>query len=180
MRSPSTELSHGVRSVELDGHVYDRDAVSGGYGVRPALLSEKLCVRRPQWTRDCCVLFDFTLVLEMVLMHIHVVSACAPLSSRREQNYKRSPYSGSSDRVRNVHLNGNVYYSNTVPGGFGVRPALFSEKLCVRRTQATRMVCAMSISTAGSAAIVQSQEVTACAPLSFRRNYAFAVLGVLV
>ena len=117
-----------MRHVNIDGSVDVLWAYTGGFGVRPALLSEKLCVRRPQWTRDCCVLFDFTLVLEMVLMHIHVVSACAPLSSQREQNYKRSPFSGNSYNLRLVDYTGGIGSAyGAVSGAFGVRPALFSE-----------------------------------------------------
>ena len=65
-----------------------------------------------------------------------------------------------------------------------MRPALFSDgeqNYSVRRTRAPTLVCAVSTLTVVSAvALLQSPAVTACAPLSFRRNYAFAVLGVLV
>ena len=41
MRSPYPVGSSGMRYVDLVGGLYNRDAVSGGFGVRPALLSER-------------------------------------------------------------------------------------------------------------------------------------------
>ena len=61
------------------------------------------------------------------IIRLTAVSACAPLSFQREQNYKRSPYSGVSNSVRGVEIAGVVHGPNALSGGLGVRPALFSE-----------------------------------------------------
>ena len=41
MRSPYPVGSSGMRYVDLVGGLYNRDTVSSGFGVRPALLSER-------------------------------------------------------------------------------------------------------------------------------------------
>ena len=173
MRSPYMSDSYRVRNVDFTGYVGQGiAALSGGFGVRPALLSEKLCVRRPQSSRMVCVLSNST-AMSTTVMQSRVDTACAPLSSQREQNYKRSPYSGDSRQVRYVPLFGLVYGYYAIYGGLGVRPALFSkgQNYSVRRPQATRILCAMSTSTAMSAtAAMQSPAASACAPLSSQRE----------
>ncbi len=69
------------------------------------------------------------LVVLAVLAQLQEVTACAPLSSQREQNYKRSPYSGYSNDVRHVNLTAYIGGEGTptYSGAYGVRPALFSE-----------------------------------------------------
>ena len=61
------------------------------------------------------------------IMRLLVVAACAPLSSQREQNYKRSPSTGNSQYVRGVSIASGIGGPGAVAGGYGVRPALFSE-----------------------------------------------------
>ena len=115
-------------------------------------------------------------------MQLLVVTACAPLSSQREQNYKRSPFSGNSYNLRLVDYTGGIGSAyGAVSGAFGVRPALLSEKLCVRRTQVIPIICVLSICTdmLVMLALLRSVAASACAPLSSQReqNYkAFAVL----
>ena len=190
-RSPYSANSYDMRDVFFNGSVHFTGyggAVSGGFGVRPALLSERnyafavlglfsscaICwsawpcyrcqcglagwrsrraprfllvgnritsVRRTQAPRIVCAMYTST-VMSTIVIQCLAASACAPLSSRREQNYKRSPYSSGSSHVRHVYLNGGVSYDNAVSVGYGVRPALLSEKLCVRRSQAIRIICA--------------------------------------
>ena len=79
----------------------------------------------------------------------------------------RSPSSGDSDRLRYVHLPGEIHDNYAILSGFGVRPALLSEKLCVRRTQVIRMLSAMSTSATLSLITIQSQVATACARSPF-------------
>ena len=68
------------------------------------------------------------LSLVTVAMRLLMAMACAPLSFRRET--MRSPYSGHSLGLRAVNLYGHVGYDGgtAVSSGFGVRPALLSER----------------------------------------------------
>ena len=105
------------------------NAIYGGLGVRPALFSDgeqNYSVRRPQINRILCNMSTLT-VISTVTMQLVAASACAPLSSRREQNYKRSPASDSSLGVYNVDLRLIIGGTSGSSGGNGVRPALFSE-----------------------------------------------------
>ena len=122
MRSPDSGYSNGVRYVNLNGGVSRDSAVSGGHGVRPALLSEKLCVRRPRSTRMMCVV-PYMMAVPTSSVQSVVASACAPLSFQRET--MRSPYSGDSYGVRGVNHYGYVNSHHAVSGGFGVRPLSF-------------------------------------------------------
>ena len=81
----------------------------------------------------------------------------------------RSPYSDHSLGLRAVNLYGHVGYDGgtAVSSGFGVRPALLSEKLCVRRTRRTRITRVMSGSMVISQAVGQWIPASAGAPLSF-------------
>ena len=76
---------------------------------------------------------------------ILALTACAPLSSQREQNYKRSPYSDASNAVRRIFRGGSADGYGALTGAVGVRPALFSEgqNYSVRRTQDIRIMCVM-------------------------------------
>ena len=180
MRSPYPVGSSGMRYVDLVGGLYNRDAVSGGFGVRPALLSEKLCVRRAQCIPIVRVIYIMMMAMSAVTgMRLPAASACAPLSFQRET--MRSPYSKDSYHVRFVNLDsgaGAGYGANA--SGFGVRPALLSEKLCVRRHLVTQIDCVMFIFRVKFMTIMLFLAASACAPLSFRRNYAFAVLRSFV
>ena len=145
-RSPYSGYSGYVRFVNLYGSVHYDSAVSGGFGVRPALLSEKLCVRRTQAIRQICALSILKAVSITTLVEESVeVSACAPLSFQRET--MRSPSLGYSYQVRYAAPTGYVKYGLSGVGGYGVRPALLSEKLCVRRTQVIHIICALRILT---------------------------------
>ena len=83
----------------------------------------------------------------------------------------RSPYSKDSYHVRFVNLDsgaGAGYGANA--SGFGVRPALLSEKLCVRRTLLIHMLCVMSVLQAISMVMTPRYRVaSACARSPFIR-----------
>ncbi len=84
MRSPSSVYSHHVRYVNFNDYVSGNDVVSGGFGVRPALLSEKLCVRRAQCTPIVRVIYIMMMAMSAVTgMRLPAASACAPLSFQR-------------------------------------------------------------------------------------------------
>ena len=85
-------------------------------------------VRRLRIMHMVCVISILMAISFRENVRLQVVAACAPLSSQREQNYKRSPSTELSHHVRYVNFNDYVNGNDTVSGGFGVRPALLSER----------------------------------------------------
>ena len=80
-------------------------------------------------------------VVSGVIMQAVEVSACARSPFGETM---RSPFAGNSYNMRLVDYTGGVGGAyGSISGAFGVRPALLSEKLCVRRTQVTHNMCAV-------------------------------------